>query len=264
MIPKFATKHGESYPDLEINCKLSRTASLSPCLLLIVLLLVSYNAKGQSLYYTFDAGATLNFIKQPTYTTTDIKQIRKIGYSAALLVHAHSKKGYTIGCGIIFSEKNYRSNRTGRFEAIYDEQRNGYLNIPLLLGYEINTKRVSVSINAGGFAGYWLYSKSKGVVPNIFSIQDSISPISGAIQFFSISSYNENNRFNDEHRRFEAGIISELRVEYPFNSSFRPFISLRLLNSITNQLKHSSTSGICRKNNQLTLTIGVVFGCATV
>ena len=98
-----------------------------------------------------------------------------------------SKSGISVGVPILYElndwfalratpsymQKNYTINRTGFFNGIYQDNMNGYLQLPLMGQFSFGEDQLKGYVNLGVYGAYWLSGKVKGAEANVLNPVDS-------------------------------------------------------------------------------------------
>lgn len=65
-------------------------------------------------------------------------------------------------------QKGYSMNRTDSLNGEYDQHINSYLQLPIGVSLSHDWRRLRIGLDAGLFAGYWLYGRVKGSTADVF------------------------------------------------------------------------------------------------
>lgn len=98
-------------------------------------------------------------------------------------------------------QKGYSMNRTDSLSGEYDEHVNTYFQLPIGVSFAHDFRRLRISLDLGGYAGYWLYGRQKGQTADIFG-----SSGSNGTEQFTLISYDQSYSFNTQRdNRWEEG-----------------------------------------------------------
>ena len=98
-------------------------------------------------------------------------------------------------------QKGYSMNRTDSLSGEYDQHANTYIQLPIGFSLTHDWGRLRGGLDAGVYAGYWLYGRVKGKTADIFGSTGA----SGSEQF-QLTAYSESYSFNaQQDNRRELG-----------------------------------------------------------
>src|SRR5688572_25070447 len=177
--------------------------------LTICTLLCAAGAQAQ-LYVGIEAGANKNYLISNTEDKPFFDYKPSNGYSIGVPIRYSFPKLSWFG-GIqatpSFVQKNYRMQRSGYYEPIYQQTDNSYLELPVMAQFRFGgrigkTQSLHGILNLGGYGGYWLSGNVKG---------RTLSPMDPN----NYQSYDEPYAFSDEKdNRFELGGLAGIGVQY--------------------------------------------------
>ncbi|TDW96540.1 porin family protein [Dinghuibacter silviterrae] len=176
--------------------------------------------------------------------------------------------GFTVGIPILYRiypwlyitaipglvQKGYTMNRTDSLAGEYDRHKNTYLQLPVGAHLEYGGRRLRFGLDAGLYAGYWLYGRVKGRTADIFNGTSA----NGGEQF-QLDSYNQSYSFLSERdNRWEEGWWLGPGIQYLLTGYCRVTVAARYYQSLTSQEK-TAASAIPAYNRTWTFSIGAAW-----
>jgi hypothetical protein len=147
-----------------------------------------------------------------------------------------------------FITKNYRTQRTGEYAALYDEYTNSFIDFPLFLHFKFPVLNTGLTffVNGGGFLGFWAASHWQG---------NGIALIGGG----AIAYYEADHAFDSQYdNRFDGGLLLGLGVQYDLKPvSF--FVEWRYNYSVTDLHQEVQRNQTPYMNDTWTIHAGVLF-----
>ena len=215
--------------------------------------------KAQVFFAGFEAGVTYNHLNTDLFNQISFANKNGVGYALDVLLKLTLNKHLSLNLHPGILQKNYTFKRTGDFEGIFSHHTNTYLQMPVTTEILIwtATKKIRLFSAVGLFATYWLAGNVKGKVPAIFSATDRTSGNGEVIENFQLSYYDGNYAFDcRKDNRIELGWLCGISMQYDCNSKNKLVISLKYLQSSTDQQKNYSINQMSRHNQTLNFTIG--------
>ncbi|HVX50206.1 MAG TPA: porin family protein [Chitinophagaceae bacterium] len=164
-----------------------------------------------------------------------------------------------------FMQKNYRMQRTGFYEGVYQESRNGYIQLPLMGHFSFGGESLRGYVDAGGYAGYWFNAHVKGVMPNILNQPAYSNTVNNGqpnnvFDEFTPYSYNEKYQFNTtKDNRIELGVLAGAGISYQVSDAYQLFAEAKYYESLTDLQKKYETGQVPRYNQTYVFSIGILF-----
>jgi hypothetical protein len=226
----------------------------------LVLLLLAKPVSAQ-LYLGLEGGWNRNYLTTSNASQAFTYYKDRDGFSAGIPVLYQFTDWLAVEADPSFIQKNYRIERTGYFTGIYQQNTNGYIQLPLMAQFSFGGKAMRGYVDVGGYAAYWISGRVKGTEPDILNVVDTAYMTVNPGSFFGVNSsysYNEKYVFDGvKDRRLELGAIAALGVSYECRMRYRFFVEGRYLRSLTDQQKNYETNQTPRYND----TYGVSAGC---
>ena len=105
-----------------------------------------------------------------------------------------------------FMKRSYRMDRSLNYlDPVYTKYKNSYLMLPVMADLSFGGERLRGHLLGGGFVGYWLSSR---VVGKTYWMTD---------YYVYFNDFDEKRSFNDEDRRFTAGLVGGISMSYDIN-----------------------------------------------
>ena len=215
-----------------------------------------FAAKSQAqLYVGVEAGANRNYF----VTNADDKPFFEYqplyGYSAGATVRYAIPSMPWFG-GIqatpSYVQKNYRIQRTGFYEPIYQDNTNSYVELPIMAQFRFGgmisrTQSLHGFLNLGGYGGYWLSGNIKG---------RTLSPMDPT----NFQAYNEAYTFsNEKDNRIEWGGLAGIGLQYMPNKNYAISLEGRYTAAATDQQKAYMENQTPRYNDTYSILMRVEY-----
>jgi hypothetical protein len=211
------------------------------------------------LYIGIEAGANRNHLVSNTEDKPFFDYEPSYGYSIGVPIR-YSFPALSWFGGIqatpSFVQKNYRMQRSGYYEPIYQQTTNSYLELPLMAQFRFGgniskTQSLHGILNLGGYGGYWLASNVKG---------RTLSPMDPS----NYQSYDEAYPFSDEKdNRFELGGLAGLGIQYMPCRKYVISLEGRYTPALTDQQKAYSENQAPRYNDNRSILMSVQYQLQT-
>ena len=209
----------------------------------------------------FSGGITTNLLNTNIENRASSSIKKSIGYTTNFQYEFRVNSKIGIKSGISLIQKNYTITRTDSFSAIFEKHINTYLQVPILLSFSpVSRKKISFSIQAGIYLGYWGWGKITGKIPNIFSATATTNPLGNTTETFHLSSYIEKYPFdNQRDNRFELGLECGAEIAYNIKKSNSFFWAYNFFESLTDQQKLYMINQVPKYNRSDVFTFGYKF-----
>jgi len=212
------------------------------------------------LYIGIESGANRNYFVSNTEDKPFFDYQPSYGYSIGMPIRYSFPKLSWFG-GIqatpSYVQKNYRIERSGYYEPIYQQTDNSYLELPIMAQFRFGgnigkTQSLHGILNLGGYGGYWLSGNVKG---------RTLSPMDPN----NYQEYDEAYSFSDEKdNRFELGTLAGIGLQYMPNKKYVVAIEGRYTASQTDQQKAYSENQTPRYNDTYSLLLSVQYQLPTL
>lgn len=197
------------------------------------------------------------------HTSTGYRSFSKYervdGFSIGIPVQYQLFDWLSVQTGVTYIQKNYKWSRTHYFAGVYQKSTNNYLQIPLMAHLSFGGSKLRGFVNAGGYAGYWISGKVKGVSFEPYNATDADKY--GALNDYQSYSYNEKYAFNSQKdRRIELGWLLGGGLSYLLCKKYQVFAEYRYQYALTDQQKNYMIAGqIPRYNETGIVQIGCLY-----
>lgn len=185
------------------------------------------------------------------------------GFALSIPVQYHFNSWLALQADPGIIKKSFQLTRTGFFSGIYHQQRNCYVQLPVMARFAFGGRKLTGFLNLGGYAAYWMSGRQKGVVPNMFDplpyedangIEHYLGEIAGAYP------YNEKHVFNGRRdNRLELGLMAGTGISYAFSGSSSFFVEARYYRGLTDLQKNYMINNSPRYNDTYLLQAGYLF-----
>lgn len=220
---------------------------VKPTLIAVFLFLISFSA-----YSQFSVGIEGGWNKNRLVTSTGYRSFAQYnkadGFAIGIPVRYQILDWLAVQSGVTFIQKNYEWRRTHYFEGVYQKSKNSYLQIPLLANVSFGGSKLRGFVNGGGYAGYWVSGKVKGLSFEPYNTSDGPYGVLGNYKTYN---YDEKYEFSDERdRRIELGWILGGGVSYLLKGRYQLFAEYRYQYALTDQQKAYMTAGQIPRYNE--------------
>ena len=180
-------------------------------------------------------GADYNLYSINTQYQTDYRYEGAWGGSAAVFgqynfapwrdLHAYDfLRWIAVRAELEVVEKSFRSHRTGYYKDWDYNNRNLYLQLPVMAQVAFGSDKVHGFLNLGGYAGYWAYAWQKGA---LFDFLNEVRvPIDEPYIFQK-----------EKDRRFDAGLVGGVGIEFLLNKNWALHLEGRCYYSLMSTVK---------------------------
>jgi hypothetical protein len=234
----------------------------------IIMLLTALlcNAK---IYAQFSIGVSAGYTKN--YLITNVSNLVSTqynplpGFSASIPVTYSIADWFAIKATPGFMQKNYQMQRTGFYQGVYQNNTNGYVQLPVMGHFSFGGNKLRGFVDAGGYAGYWLSAHIKGVMPNIlnppaYSNTTSNQQPNNVFDEFTPYNYNEKYQFdNTKDKKLELGVLAGAGISYQLNDTYQLFAEATYFESLTDQQKNYETGQVPRFNQTYVFSLGFLY-----
>jgi len=164
-----------------------------------------------------------------------------------------------------YTQKNSQMQRTGFYQGVYQNNTNGYLQLPLMAHLSFGGETLRGYVDAGGYAGYWLSAHVKGTMPNILNppaytgLTSNQQP-NNVFDEYTPYSYDEKYQFNTtKDNRIEFGLAAGAGVSYKLSDTYQVFGEATYCESLTDQQKKYETGQVPRYNQTYVFSLGLLY-----
>jgi Outer membrane protein beta-barrel domain len=222
-------------------------------------ILCFFSAEAQ-LSIGIEGGYNKNYLNTNNANRAFTDYIPLQGFDMGIPIQYKIADWFAIGTDISFVQKNYSQQRSAFFAGVYQDNTNSYVQLPVMGHFMFGGQRLKGFLNAGIYAGYWMYARVKGEMPNILNISNDSTSTSSVYDYENPYSYNEKYTFNNtKDNRWEVGWIGGLGLSYDLNDHYQVFAEGRLLYSFTDQQKNYMINQVPRYNTTYGINAGLMY-----
>jgi opacity protein-like surface antigen len=216
------------------------------------------------LYLGVEGGLNKNYLNTTSENQPFTQYQGRTGFSLALPVQYRISDWLSIQVEPGYIQKNYSIVRSGFFQGIYQNNTNGYIQLPVMAHFSFGGSKLRGFLNLGGYGAYWVSGRVQGAEPNILNPVDNsvLTNQQPANDFDLNNAYNYNEKYSFDSRkdqRLEWGWVAGAGVSYALGSSLSLFMEARYMQSLTDQQKDYMINQIPRYNETYGLTLGCMY-----
>lgn len=195
--------------------------------------------------------------------STEYKPLQ--GFSVAIPLEYAVTDWFSIKAAPGFTQKNYRMQRTGFYYGVYQDNTNGYIQLPLTAQFSFGGEKLRGFVEGGGYAGYWMTAHIKGRMPNIlnqpaYTNTTSNEQANNVFEEFTPYEYNEKYTFDKtKDNRMEFGVLAGAGISYQLTDKYKLFGEATYFNGLTDQQKKYQTNQVPRYNQTYVFSLGFMF-----
>lgn len=221
--------------------------------LLTVLLLAAMVQSKAQWQVGLTAGYSVNSLSTDVRYAYDLNYEARGGFAIGVPVVYAFNDWFALRADAQFVQKNYKMHRSGFFEGLFYKKSNNYLSLPVVAQFSFGGTNLRGFVNGGGYVGYWLSSREKGVTNNI---DESVLEERSYLNDVNAVAYDEKVEFDSRRdNRFDAGLTAGAGVEYRLTPLVGLMAEVRHYYGLTNLYKNK-TVGDPRYNTTWTFQVG--------
>jgi hypothetical protein len=233
-----------------------------PFLLLPVLLALAQPLHAQ-LYLGVEGGWNKNHLSTSNSSQYFTENVDQPGFSAGIPVRYRILDWLAVAVDPSCIQKNYKSQRTGFFNGVYQMNTNSYWQLPVMAQLSFGGQQLRGYLGLGGYVAYWASSRIKGTtvgpLNSVDTVYTTVNPI--GITGESIPyHFDQKYAFNSTRdNRVELGCLAALGISYELPRGYFFFIEGRYTQSLTDQQKNYQLNQTPRYNDTYGLSAGCLF-----
>lgn len=192
-----------------------------------------------------EAGPDWNQLRTTISNVVSTEYVSVIGYHVDIPLQYKIRDWFSVEAAPSFLQKNYKLQWTGPFSSLYQTNKNGYAQIPLMGNFLFTSHRIQFVAQVGGYAGYWVYGRVKGNLPDPF-----------------INTYSYDSAYvfrSNRDERWELGWLAGGRLAYDCGKTGQVFIDGRYYESVTGRQKNYMTGQIQEYDRTWVFSVGLLF-----
>lgn len=175
------------------------------------------------------------------------------GFTVGIPVQYEFVNWFALQTDLSYAQKNYASHRSGIYEDIQSDTKNGFLQLPVYTHFSFGGEKLRGFVNAGAYVGYWVSSKTKGNQLQYF--YEVIDPDAMAPYHFNEKVPFDSRRDN----RLDGGVMMGLGLEYQLTPQIQLSVEGRYYRGLTDLQKNYMLNQIHRYNDTFILQAGCMF-----
>ncbi|HEX4851109.1 MAG TPA: porin family protein, partial [Puia sp.] len=185
------------------------------------------------------------------------------GAQFSIPVSYEFKDWLSVQSGVSYVQKNYGIVRTGFFEGIHQDNKNNYIQVPLMAHFSFGGKKLRGFLNLGGYGAYWASGTVQGTEPNILNpVDSSFTTSQQPANDFALNkpySFNEKYSFDSrKDRRWEWGVLAGVGISYQVSPWVQVYMEGRYVQSLTDQQKNYMINQVGRYNQTFSVIAGAL------
>ncbi|MCL2243918.1 MAG: PorT family protein [Treponema sp.] len=201
------------------------------------------------LFIGLAAGYTSNNLYTSTAGRSNTEYLDGQGLEFAVPIRYEIFPWLSLQMEVQYIQKNYTWARTGAYNNIYTNVNNNFIDIPVMVNLSAGTEKARVFVNAGGYAGYWITSRTQGTMKEI-----TADPFNGGAYY---TNFNEEIRLNEtKDAALDAGLLAGIGLQM-LNDKYTFFIEGRYYYGLTDMRNKDDYGLIIPRMNS---TIDIRFG----
>ena len=148
-------------------------------------------------------GVTSTHIDRSQAGRIDENYYPLLGYDFGVTGNYSFNSWFAIRADLALMQRNHRMQRQLNYlSPVYTDHLNTYLTLPLLADFSFGIERLRGHLLLGGFAGYWLQQRVKGITYGMTDYE----------VFFN--DFDATPSFNDSDLRIDAGLAGGIALSY--------------------------------------------------
>lgn len=220
----------------------------------IAVLLLAFHISSTSAQWKVgvQAGYTHNSLSTASGYAYDRNYDTLGGFTVGVPVQYEFVDWFALQADLSYTQKNYSSYRSGRYEEVQSDTRNGFMQLPVYARFSFGGEKLRGFINAGAYVGCWVSSKTKGAQRQYFYLidQKAVAPYH----------FDEKVPFDSRRdNRFDGGLMAGVGLQYQLTPRVQLLAEGRYYRGLTDLQKNYMLKQIHRYNDTFTLQVGCMF-----
>jgi Outer membrane protein beta-barrel domain len=213
----------------------------------------------------FESGYNKNYLITNVSNLVSTQYNSLSGFSVGVPVVYQVADWFSLKAVPTFVQKNYQMQRTGFYQGVYQNNTNGYIQLPIMGQFSFGGDALRGFVDIGGYAGYWLTGHVKGTMPNIlnqpaYTNTSSNAQPNNVFDEFTPYNYNEKYTFNNtKDNRLELGVLAGAGLSYQLTDTYKLYGGATYYNSLTDLQKKYQTGLVPRYNTTYVFSLGVLY-----
>ncbi|MBD2756574.1 porin family protein [Spirosoma validum] len=204
-------------------------------------------------------GYVKNYLNTSTGYLVSTQYAPATGFSIGIPIRYSVNKWLAFQVEPQLIQKNYRLNRTGSLDGLYQTTTNQYLQLPIMGHFSFGGARLKGFMNLGGYAGYWATSTNQGALFAFSPQLEDETDESDALPDYLLQKFNESYTFDGrKDRRLEIGLLAGTGIGYQAGR-YNFFVEGRYYYALSDQQKNYMINQIPRYNQTYALQVGCLY-----
>lgn len=197
-------------------------------------------------------GYSSNHYDIDTQYAYDWRYSDKGGFVVGIPVQYDFNYWFALRAEPTFIQKGFKRERTHTYSGVYTDERDNYLQLPLLARFSFGGTRLRGFVSVGGYMGYWIYSHWKGYdIPVDYELYEG---------YVYTAPFDERRQFNSTRdNRFEAGLAGGLGISYALTPRIAVEAEWRLYYGLTSTRKDYMRTRYPQYNTTMAFQAGVSY-----
>ena len=235
---------------------------------ILVLTSLSYLANAQ-FYVGAEVGGNENYLITNVSNLISTEYVPINGFNIGVPVEYKVNDWFSLKSTPNFIQKNYQLQRTGFYQGVYQESKNGYLQIPVSAQFSFGGRALKGYLNLGGYGAYWASSHIKGDFANPlnYPAYGTSNTAYYSVTVFDYETpyyYDEKYQFNStKDNRFEFGVYAGLGISYQVAKNYKVFTEFKYYDALTDQQKNYELEQVPRYNETGSISVGFLYQLKT-
>lgn len=156
------------------------------------------------------AGYDYNLYSIDTQYAYDLNFSNRSGATVGILGEYGFKDWFGLRAELVYLQKGYKMDRL--YNETSQNRRDHYLELPIMARFSFGSQKIRGFLHAGGYVGYWMNSRVKGVERSLTYNPDKQIDDEEANELYA---YDKPYDFDSRRdNRFDAGLVGGIGVSY--------------------------------------------------
>lgn len=199
-----------------------------------------------------EAGYTYNSLATTSGYAYDRNYDAIGGFMVGIPVQYGFVDWFALQADLSYTQKNYGLHRSGQYEAVRSDTKNGFMQLPLYAHFSFGGEELRGFVNTGAYAGYWVSASTEGNQFQYFYLidEDDLAPYH----------FNEKAPFDSRRdNRFDGGLMAGVGLQYQLTAGIQLLIEGRYYRGLTDLQKKYMLNQVHRYNDTFTLQVCCMF-----
>lgn len=181
------------------------------------------------------------------------------GWTGNITIGQRINKSIGLWAVPTLTEKNHSEKGTDISKGVITTYKNMYIQLPILLSYELAINSFYPSIKGGLYGSYWLSGRNIGLIPDIFSTTGTIQPGGSVIEQIRLVKFNNKRNFSSIDRRVELGALITAGIGYKIKTAYKITLECDYAHAFSSMTKVQDLNNTRRYNRSASLSLGLIF-----